>query len=267
MNIHHTLSGFQAALSDALFAPHTNAGNGTALAALTNQPGFSVYRNTVNKGCIDALRANYPTVAKLVGEEWFCAAAALYLQEHKPQDARLLFYGEHFPHFLENFPPADDLPYLSGVAQLDRYWIESHTSADDATLDPACLSSLETDALALAVLRPCASCRWKWFDDSPVYTIWQRNREADDIGSDPVWQGEGALLIRQAAAVRWTAISAAHCSFLDACAAGEPLASAAAAAQAKQGDVDLAKLIATLLDAGAFCTTAPYVPTTKKETP
>ena len=28
---------------------------------------FAVYRNTVLKGCIDALQANYPTVGQLVG--------------------------------------------------------------------------------------------------------------------------------------------------------------------------------------------------------
>jgi hypothetical protein len=32
------------------------------------QPGFAVYRNTVLKGCIDALQANYPTVHALVGD-------------------------------------------------------------------------------------------------------------------------------------------------------------------------------------------------------
>ena len=30
-----------------------------------------VYRNTVLSGCIDALRANYPIVAKLLGDEMF----------------------------------------------------------------------------------------------------------------------------------------------------------------------------------------------------
>ena len=35
-----------------------------------SRPGFSVYRNTVMAGCVDALPANYPTVDQLVGVEW-----------------------------------------------------------------------------------------------------------------------------------------------------------------------------------------------------
>jgi hypothetical protein len=52
--------------------------------------------------------------------------------------------------------------------------------------------------------------------------------------------------------VRWRRIGVAHCAFLDACAAGHSLAGAAAAALAADGDVDLARLMADLLDAGAF---------------
>jgi hypothetical protein len=48
-----------------------------SIARLARQPGFAVYRNTVIKGCVDALQANYPAVARLVGAEWFRSAATL----------------------------------------------------------------------------------------------------------------------------------------------------------------------------------------------
>ncbi|MGH8808915.1 MAG: DNA-binding domain-containing protein, partial [Noviherbaspirillum sp.] len=96
------LTQFQDRFSQALFAPEP----APDIAALARQPGFAVYRNTVMKGCIDALQANYPSVTRLVGEEWFRAAAAIYVVEHGPRDARLLYYGEQFPDFLEGFDPA-----------------------------------------------------------------------------------------------------------------------------------------------------------------
>jgi hypothetical protein len=40
---------------------------------------FKVYRNTVLKGCVDALAANFPTVLRLVGEDWFRAAALIHV--------------------------------------------------------------------------------------------------------------------------------------------------------------------------------------------
>ena len=62
------LAQFQASFADALFAP---AANNSPVAALSAQPAFAVYRNTVMKACIDALEANYPAVARLVGSEQF----------------------------------------------------------------------------------------------------------------------------------------------------------------------------------------------------
>ena len=69
-----TLDDFQREFAAALLGEATSAA-GQALAA---QPGFAVYRNTVLRGCVDALAANYPTVATLVGGEWFEAAAGRF---------------------------------------------------------------------------------------------------------------------------------------------------------------------------------------------
>ncbi|MFL6719025.1 MAG: DNA-binding domain-containing protein, partial [Burkholderiaceae bacterium] len=38
-------------------------------------PGLAVYRNTVVKGWVDALQANYPAACRLVGEPFFRQAA------------------------------------------------------------------------------------------------------------------------------------------------------------------------------------------------
>ncbi|MBW8719456.1 MAG: putative DNA-binding domain-containing protein, partial [Variovorax paradoxus] len=78
---------FQQAFAQALFAPPEAAP--PAVRVLAMQPAFAVYRNTVMKACIDALQANFPTVAQLVGEEWFRAAAALYVAADPPSDGRL----------------------------------------------------------------------------------------------------------------------------------------------------------------------------------
>ncbi len=107
------------------------------------------------------------------------------------------------------------------------------------------------------MLVPHPAVRWCWFEGQPIYSIWRRNREAqteqesEDAALD--WIGEGALLTRPAGRVRWTALNAAGCVFLDACAAACPLAQAADQALAQQPGTDLAPLMATLLEAGAFC--------------
>jgi hypothetical protein len=247
------LSQFQDSFAQALLAPPEDASHDAR--ALVNQPGFSVYRNTVMKAGIDALQANFPTVLRLVGEDWFRAAAARHVRTSPPRDARLLLYGADFPGFLRGFAPAAVLPYLGGVAQLDRCWTEAHAAADAVVLAPEAITKLAPEQLATRVLTPHPAARWAWFAEQPVYTIWQRNRAGVNEGAALAWVGEGALLTRSGGEVRWAAVGAAGCAFMDACAAGQPLVLAAEQALAREPGVDLSLMMATLLDAGAFCHT------------
>ena len=170
-----TLARFQDAFAHALLAPGARAA--PEVATLVAQPGFAVYRNTVMKGCIDALQANYPAVARLVGEEWFRAAATVFVREQLPSLPMLLDYGAGFPRFLAHFAPAAQFSYLPGVASMDRFWTEAHAARDDESLDPHAVARLPPNEIARAVLHPHASARWAWFADQPIYTIWSRNRE------------------------------------------------------------------------------------------
>lgn len=243
------LRAFQDSFAHALRAPATSA---SRIAALTVQPGFAVYRNTVLSGCIDALRANYPAVERLVGAEWLRAAAATYARAVPPSHPTLLDYGAGFAQFLRTFAPAAELPYLAGVAQLDRFWSEAHIARDEPPLQPAAITQLD---LERATLRPHAAARWAWFDELPIFTIWQRNRDAafdHDAAPAITWRGEGALITRPYGAVQSTQLDAGGCALLDACAAGRPLAEAAQAASSVDDQVDLAQLMATLLTAGVF---------------
>jgi hypothetical protein len=241
-------AGFHSAFAAALFTPVDPRG---PLAALTAQPAFAVYRNTVMKACVDALEANFPTVARLVGSDWFRAAAALYVAAQPPDDARMLRYGGSFADFLQTFEPARELPYLADVARLDRCWTEAHAAADSSA-DAAFIGTLSPEELGATRVAPHPAARWRWFASQPIYTIWSRNRDESAEASEIAWQGEGALLTRPQGAVIWREASAADCAFLDACSGGVLLPGAAAAALQAQPDVDLAGLLAGLLRAGAL---------------
>jgi len=252
-----SLREFQAGFARALTAIDAHSSAAPEIADLARQPGFAVYRNTVLKGCIDALQANYPSVARLVGEEWFRAAAALYVRAHPPRQPMLVDYGDGFASFLAKFEPAAELRYLPGVARLDRFWTEAHVANDEAPVPASNVARCSPQELALTVLRPHAAARWAWFDDQPTFTLWRRSRELrDDDLSDVDWRPEGALVTRPQGAVQWLALGTAGCAFLDACAAGTSLGAAAAAALAADPEIDLAALMAQLLEAGAFASAA-----------
>ncbi len=240
-----SLAAFQSGFVKLLFDP--DAGS-----ALTAQPAFAVYRNTVTSGCIDALQANFPSVARLVGADWFRAAAATHVLAQPPCDGRMLMYGATFADFLAGFEPARDLPYLAGVARLDRLWIEAHTAADAVAVDSAWLARLAPEVLGALRLRPHPAARWRHFDDLPVYSIWAANRTGTDSTDEISWQGEGALLTRPVDAVRWRTLDPSGGAFLGACAEGRVLAEAAGAALEVRPDVDIAALLSGLLSAGAL---------------
>lgn len=241
------LHAFQQAFADALREP------GERDTALVRQPGFAVYRNTVMKGCIDALHANYPTVARLVGDEWFRAAAVHYVRQAWPRDVRLMLYGEGFASFLAHFAPAEGLPYLPAVAELDRCWSESHVAADAPVLDASQLAAMAPQALDVLALAPHPAARWRWFDGAPIHTLWSRNRRGEPVPPDAAWAGEGALLTRPHGAVWDAPASRAACAFLDACAARQSLPRAIEAALTAEPAANPSALLAQLMQAGALC--------------
>lgn len=231
------------------------------IARLAATPGFAIYRNTVIKGCVDALEGNFPSVSRIVGREWMRAAATVHARADLPREPSLLHYGEGFPGFLASFPPAADMPYLAPVAALDRLWIEAHAAADAPALALDDLAALAHDAPGTS-LRPHPAARWSWCANAPAWTIWSRNRfpppatdaVADAVADDaPIdWRPEGALLTRPGAVVLQRPIDAAAVAFLDACAEGASLIDASLRALESDPGVDLPALLESLVDAGAF---------------
>jgi len=256
-----TLAAFQDGFARALLATDVQPDLPPAVARLAAQPGFAVYRNTVIKACVDAIEANFPAVARLVGSEWMRAAAAVFAGRNLPAQPMLLDYGAGFPDFLAGFEPAADLPYLPAVARLDRLWIEAHTAADAPVLHAEALAAIAPRALQRAwlVLHPAA--RWGWFAEAPAWTIWSRNR-IDESGAaashtthidEPIdWRAEGALLTRPGFEVMHCAADRGAIAFLDACAAAGTVEAAALAALGADSDADLAALVCRLIGAGAF---------------
>ena len=94
-----------------------------------------VYRNGFLRACVEALRANYPSVERLVGEERFPALARPYVETHPPRAASLVEYGESFPRYIDDTRQVHGLDYLVSFAALDRAWTEVHFAEDDPEED------------------------------------------------------------------------------------------------------------------------------------
>ena len=243
-----TLDDFQREFAAALLGEATSP----IAQALAAQPGFAVYRNTVLRGWIDALAANYPTVATLVGVEWFEAAAGRFARAHLPRDGSLAVYGKGFAGFLEAFEPASGLAYLGGVARLDRAWTEAHVAADAPVLTAASLAALSPARLLDATLVPHPATRWVSSPELPIFTIWRRHREQAPLDAELDWHGESGLLTRPGAAVVWRALDPGAAAFLDECALGRPFGVAVERAFPAGPEAGIATGLPALVAAGAF---------------
>jgi hypothetical protein len=225
------LRAFQAAFAAALLDP--------APPAADAHEELLVHRNTVALTLRETLARQYPTVRTLVGKAWFDAVADRFARLHPPADGVLAAYGGGLDAFLDAFEPARELPYLVGVARLDRAWTEAHLAADAPVLAARDLAGLAPGDLAALRLVPHPSARWLRFE-APCFTIWRRHREADDgrLGRErestrarPLeaaldWRDEAALLVRPALEVRWHALDAPAYRFLEACAGEASIADA-----------------------------------------
>jgi hypothetical protein len=113
-----TLLELQSAFRRSLVARHD--GDAVAmLAAHVPANRIDIYRNTFITGLTNALRLSYPAVHRLVGDDFFAAAAADFIAQAPPRTAYLNHYGAAFPEFLQQFPPAAGLAYLADVARLE----------------------------------------------------------------------------------------------------------------------------------------------------
>jgi Putative DNA-binding domain len=153
---------------------------------------FSVYRNNVASSLTRALEASFPTVRKLVGEEFFGAMAVVFLRAHPPASRMLMLYGAEFPAFLKSFPPVAHLGYLPDVARLDQAIRESYHAADSTPLPDAEFQRLmgaDLARLRLALAPSLRLIRSRW----PLHGIWAANA---DGGPKPRAEAEDVVVLR-----------------------------------------------------------------------
>lgn len=249
--------GFEAAF-DAMLSGDTAALDGWLAPVGQDRSVVDVYRNSVVKARLDALEALYPTVARLVGRDWFRAAGAEFAHGSPPVDPVLDTFAEDFPDWLAGFPPARDLPYLAPVARIDRAWTRAHTAADAQTLSSGTVAAMPPARLFSSTARLHPSIALFWFDWS-VASIWIGNQPDAASEKPMVWEErpEGLLIVRADHGVAWRRLARPEWAFLTACRAGHDLGRAARDAFAVDPKMNLSTLFAGLLSASAFSTLHP----------
>lgn len=209
-----------------------------------------VYRNGFLKACVDALRASYPAVEHVVGEDSFAALARPFVEADPPRAASLVGYGERFPDFLAQSREVHGLPYLAAFARLDRAWLEVYFS-EDPPVSPDVLEGLGTDDDPARILeRRGGLAPWARLAELEyrAFDLWVQIRDGElDRRTEIAETVEHVLVWRVGMDIRHRSLPPAERAFLAGIAAGRPCGAAAASALEVDADFDLAGTFATLL--------------------
>ena len=191
----------QRAFAEAVRAPSLPVPE--AVGRTVGQPStkrFNVYRNNGAVSLTEALASAYPVVCELVGDEFFNGMARAFTGSHLPSSPVMLHYGAEFAEFIESFEPAASLPFLAGVARVERAWNDAYNAADCDPIGAQALQDVDPEALADARLDMHPSIRLihsEW----PVVSLWSAHQldDPDERASalrGIVQQGEHGLIVR-----------------------------------------------------------------------
>ena len=248
MNNPH-LQSFQADFAAAL-----TAGDPAARPRELAGDRFRVYRNNFVHGISQQLGEAYPAVRRIVGDRFFFATARAFLEAHPPRTRSLALFGDGFPGFLEDFPPAASLPYLADVARLERAWLEALHAADADPLSPAALAALaEAPGEVRFIAHPAARIVTS---DHPIVDLWRANQPDAAPGPRNIEaRAQSALVTRPRLEVEVHALTSAQAAFARALLTGGDVAAAHDAATTRDAAFDVTAVFRQLLAAGAFAET------------
>jgi hypothetical protein len=211
-----------------------------------------IYRNHYRFTLIDALKATFPVVEKLVGENFFAVMAWRFIGRHPPTGPVLFEYGESLAGFVEECHRLDGLPYLSDVARLEWALNAAYHASDTAAIPLADLAALPPDQVAAVSLKFHPSVRFLR-SPYPVDAIWHANQPNAATSTVVSLDDGGARLVtyRRGFDIEWRSLTLAEDAFLAALESGVTLETAHSAATAL-GDFDLAPTLAWSFGAGLF---------------
>jgi putative DNA-binding protein len=192
---------------------------------------LDIYRNTFVAGATRALRLSFPAVHRLVGDDFFAGAAAVFIAQHPPRTACLDDYGAEFPQFLHGFPPAASLEYLEDVAHLEWAVSRALHAPDVAPLDLARLQALQPEELVRICFAAHPSVALLCLD-YPADGIWRGVLSGDDaaLAAVNLTAGPVHLLVeRRVMSIEVSRLDADPWRFAAALCEGRPLADVFAA--------------------------------------
>lgn len=189
---------------------------------------FAVYRNNVQSSLINALADSYPVVMQLVGEAFFRAMAAIFVQGQPPKSPLMSRYGEDFADFIAAFEPACSVPYLADIARLEHLRTRAYHAADAEPVRPEQITAALNAPQVLSELRFKLHPSLHLLDSAyAVVAIWAAHQQETTLAGIDITREQHALVLRNGLEVEVFALEPGASTFIRHLIEGQPLLAAA----------------------------------------
>lgn len=191
------LREFQAEFRRALFEDAVTDGLAASIHAggIAVERRLKVYRNNMMASLSSSLRATYPAIHRLLGDDPFAALARRYVLEHPSTNGDLHRFGAEFARFLSTRPELAELPYLPDTARLEWAYHRVFHAAEKQPITARRLAELDpADFPRLCFeLHPASRLLYSKY---PLPSIWRLavhgDRESSEVRLD---EGEAHLMV------------------------------------------------------------------------
>ena len=103
---------------------------------------IDIHSNNYSEKLVDYLVDIYAQCERIVGEKFFRAMAREYVQHNNSQTKLIQDYGRNFAGFINDFPPAKNLGYLTDVAKLEWLQYKIEIGENNADFDVAAFKNI-----------------------------------------------------------------------------------------------------------------------------
>jgi hypothetical protein len=163
---------------------------------------LDVYANMYFFRILDALRADYPKLLAVMGDEAFHDLATGYLLAHPSRHPSLRYVGEKLPGFVAEHRLAKERPWIGELAALEWARVDVFDRADAEVMTREVLASVapeEFGGVRLVGVEACEVVRARW----RVEGVWRgiEDGNEDEDGVESVGEGHAVLVWRKGVTV------------------------------------------------------------------
>jgi hypothetical protein len=212
----------QRAFAALITSPAPNTGTPLLRPLAGRAPHLAAYHHAYRARLVAALRANFPVLHRVLGDEGFAEVAMAYLADHPSRQPSIRWFGDQLASWLAARPDALPHPALVDLAAMEWALGTSFDAADALPLSHAALAALPAarwPALRFAAHPSVALLQLRW----AIEPIWQALTDDETaVTAEPTPCPHQLLIWRRGLETCWRSLDTEEAALLAACLAGKP---------------------------------------------